>query len=175
MTTPTFTPATPVDHRDALLALNVEYLTWLSAAIDVHFGINSQAASGMTVTEYVSSVLDTICGESPPRGIFYLVEVEQQVAGMGGLRWLRPGVAEVKRVYVRPAYRGMRVGAAIVRRLLDDARAFGYERVKLDTAPFMYTAQKLYEGLGFVDCAPYEETEVPEMFHPSWRFMERSW
>jgi GNAT superfamily N-acetyltransferase len=129
----------------------------------------------MMVTEYVSSVLDTICGESPPRGIFYLVEVEQQLAGMGGLRWLRPGVAEVKRVYVRPGYHGTRVGAAIARRLLDDARAFGYERVKLDTAPFMYTAQKLYEGLGFVDCAPYEETEVPAVFQSMWRFLERIW
>jgi GNAT superfamily N-acetyltransferase len=175
MTTPTCTPANSVDHRDAVLALNVEYLTWLSAAIDAHFGVDSQAASGVTVTEYVSSVLDTICGESPPRGIFYLVEVEQQVVGMGGLRWLRPGVAEVKRVYVRPAYRGMRIGATIVKRLLDDARAFGYERVKLDTAPFMTAAQKLYEELGFIDCAPYEGTEVPEIFHPGWRFMERSW
>jgi GNAT superfamily N-acetyltransferase len=175
MTTPTFTPANPVEHREALLALNVEYLTWLSAAIDAHFGINSQAASGLTVTEYVSTVLDKICGESPPRGIFYLVEFAQHCAGMGGLCWLRPGVAEVKRLYVRPAYRGAQLGAAIAGRLLDDARAFGYERVKLDTAPFMHTAQKLYEGLGFVDCAPYEETEVPEMFLPSWRFMERRW
>jgi hypothetical protein len=66
MTTPTFTPVNPLEHHDALLALNVQYLTWLAAAIDAHFGINSQAASGMMVTEYVASVLDTICGESPP-------------------------------------------------------------------------------------------------------------
>jgi hypothetical protein len=106
MTTPIFTPANPVEHRDALIALNVEYLTWLAAAMDVHFGINSQSASGTTVADYVSTVLDKICGESSPRGVFYLIEVEQHLVGMGGLPWLRPAVAEVKRVYIRPAYRG---------------------------------------------------------------------
>jgi hypothetical protein len=63
----------------------------------------------------------------------------------------------------------------VVQHLLDDARAFGYACVKLDTAPFMHAAHKLYEGLGFVNCAPYEETEVPESFRPSWRFMEKCW
>jgi GNAT superfamily N-acetyltransferase len=175
MRTLIFTPANPVEHRDALIALNVEYLTSVAAAVDAHFGINSQAAMGTTVAEYVSTVLDKICGESPPRGIFYLIEVEQHLVGMGGLRWLRPAVAEVKRLYIRPTYRGARLGATVVQHLLDDARAFGYECVKLDTAPFMHTAHKLYQGLGFVDCAPYEETEVPESFRPSWRFMEKRW
>lgn len=175
MTTPIFTVANPVEHRDALIALNVEYLTWVAAAMDIYFGIDSQAASDTTVADYVSTVLDTICGESPPRGIFYLIEVEQHLVGMGGLRRLRPVVAEVKRLYIRPAYRGARLGAVVVQHLLDDARAFGYACVKLDTAPFMHAAHTLYERLGFVDCAPYEETEVPERFRASWRFMEKRW
>lgn len=93
---------------------------------------------------------------------------------MGGIRANRPGVAEIKRLYVRPAHRGVKLGAAILHRLLTDARTFGYERIQLDTAPFMHAAHNLYEAAGFVDCAPYEGVEAPESLHSSWRFMEKS-
>jgi GNAT superfamily N-acetyltransferase len=146
---PTFTPANPVTQRDALLAINVEYASWAATEMEAYFGINVQASIGMTVAEYVSSVLDTICGDPPPRGIFYLVELDHQLAGMGGIRYNRPGVAEIKRLYVRPAYRGAKLGATILQRLLADARTFGYERVQLDTGPFMHAALKLYEAAGF--------------------------
>jgi hypothetical protein len=161
-------PANPVAQRDALIAINVEYLSWVATAAETHFGITPQASIGMTIAEYVPTVLDTICGVSPPRGIFYLVELDQHLAGMGGFRWSCPSVAEIKRLYVP------KLGATILQRLLADARAFGYERVRLDTGPFMHAAQKLYEASGFVDCAPYEGTEVPDFLHPAWRFMEKS-
>jgi GNAT superfamily N-acetyltransferase len=174
MKTPTFTPANPVAHRNALIAINVEYLSWVAAEVETSFGITPQAAIGMTIAEYVPTVLDTICGDAPPRGIFYLVELDHHLAGLGGLRRSRPGVAEIKRLYVRPAQRGAKLGAIILQRLLADARALGYERVQLDTGPFMHAAHKLYESCGFVDCAPYEDTEVPNLLHSSWRFMEKS-
>jgi GNAT superfamily N-acetyltransferase len=174
MKTPIFTPANLGAQRDALIAINVEYLSWVAAEAETYFGITPQAAIGMTIAEYVPSVLDTICGDPPPHGIFYLVELDPDLAGMGGLRWSRPGVAEIKRLYVRPTHRGAKLGATIVQRLLADARTFGYERVQLDTGPFMHAAHKLYEAAGFVDCAPYEGTEVPVFLHPAWRFMERS-
>ena len=173
MTTPTFTPANPIDDRDALIAVNMEYLSWVAAEAETAFGITPERSTGMTLVAYVSSVLDSICGEPPPRGIFYLVERDYQLAGMGGLRWNSPGVAEIKRLYVRPAHRGAKLGAVIVQRLLADARAFGYRRVRLDTAPFMHAAYKLYQAFGFVDCAPYEGTEVPAFLHPTWHFMEK--
>jgi GNAT superfamily N-acetyltransferase len=174
VTEPTFTSANPVDHRDALIALNVEYVSWVAAEAESYFGISTQDAIGMTIAEYVPTVIDTICGDPPPRGIFYLVERDQHLAGMGGLRWSSPGVAEVKRVYVRPAYRGAKLGATILQRLLADARVFGYARVRLDTAPFMHAAHTLYTAAGFVDCAPYAGSEVPAFLHPKWRFMEKA-
>ena len=76
----------------------------------------------------------------------------------------------MKRVFVRPAGRGQRLGEAITRRLIADARAFGYRSVRLDTLPFMHTAQALYESLGFVDCAPYP-IEMPEAFRMHVRYM----
>ena len=97
------------------------------------------------------------------------------VAGMGGLRRVgnESALAEIKRVYVKPAFRGRQLGQAIMQRLMNDARGFGYQRVCLDSAPFMQTAQRLYEALGFIDCGAYEGTEVPVAMNASWRFMAR--
>src|SRR5512134_1931417 len=61
---------------------------------------------------------------------------------LGGLRWSSPGVAEIKRLYVRPADHGAKLGVTILQRLLADARGFGCEHVHLDTAPFMHLPSK---------------------------------
>jgi GNAT superfamily N-acetyltransferase len=170
---PTFIIANPVAHRDDLVALNIEYMSWLSTEGESYFGISAQDSLGMTIAEYVPTILNAVCGERPPRGVFYLVELGHQLVAMGGLRSHSPAVAEIKRVYVRPTHRKAKLGATIVQRLLADARAFGYERVKLDTAPFMHAAHRLYESAGFHDCAPYPESEVPTFLHAKWRFMEK--
>ncbi|OWW20930.1 GNAT family N-acetyltransferase [Noviherbaspirillum denitrificans] len=161
-------------HAVELIELNVEYLTWVFEGIGRHFGIPQSEVAGTPASEYAPAVIGQVCGDPPPRGIFYLIEVDGTLAGMGGLRFLHAGAAEIKRVYLRRQYRGMNLGAAIVERLLADAAAFGYRHVFLDTAPFMAAAHRLYENSGFTDCAPYEGTEVPPAFHARWRFMCRS-
>lgn len=172
MTPPTFTLADPATHRDALIELNLEYMAWVMAGIEKSFGIPQQQLLGMPLPDYIAGALGEVCGDAPPRGAFYLIEVDGRLAGMGGLRRLPDGAAEVKRVYVRPAHRGLKLGESALRRLLSDARAFGYQRVHLDTAPFMHSAHRLYEAMGFADCAAYEGTEVPPEMHHVWRFME---
>jgi ribosomal protein S18 acetylase RimI-like enzyme len=171
VTSPTFRSADPVADRQALLEINVEYVTWVFAEMEKAFGTPARDILGMEVADYVPTVIDKVCGDPPPRGVFYLVEDAGRVVAMGGLRRIDDGVAELKRVYVRPAGRGRRLGEAIVERLLADARSFGYRRVRLDTTPFMQAAQALYESLGFVDCAPYP-VEMPPAFQSQLRFME---
>lgn len=68
----------------------------------------------------------------------------------------------------------MKLGELMLNRLLADARAFGYQRVCLDTALFMKSAHRLHEANGFSDCPAYEGVEVPSEFHGRWRFMERA-
>ncbi|MEO8103147.1 MAG: GNAT family N-acetyltransferase [Betaproteobacteria bacterium] len=180
MTPFTFTLADPVVHRDALININIDYISWLATEIEKSFAISPQVLLGMGVPEYVASVIDKVCGDPPPHGAFYLIrvnnevekDVENDVAGMGGLRRMGDGVAEIKRIYVRPAFRGKNLGQSILERLLADAREFGYREIRLDTAPFMQSAQRLYEGAGFVDREPYEGVEVPPKLHAAWRFME---
>lgn len=174
MATFTFIPADPATHRDALLDLNIEYLNWVLPEFGKLTGMSPQETLGMEIPAYVHSVIDKVCGDPPPSGAFYLVESGGVLAGMGGLRRVRDGVAEVKRIYVRPAHRGQRLGQAILQRVMDDAKAFGYRHMWLDTAPFMQAAHRIYEQFGFVDRGPYAEVEAPEAFYPILRFMEKS-
>jgi GNAT superfamily N-acetyltransferase len=169
----TFTLASPLTHREAILEINVEYMAWVAEGIEKSFGLTPQALLGMAPADYVVSVIDKVCGEPPPRGAFYLVYVDGHLAGMGGLRPLGNGVAEIKRIYVRPAFRGLRLGESILQRLLADAQAFGYPHICLDSAPFMQSAHRIYAAAGFVDRGPYEGLEVPEVLHAGWSFMER--
>lgn len=169
-----FTPTDPVTHRPELIALNVEYMQWVLAGVEEAFGTPPQEVLGQSIADYVAAKIESVCGAPPPQGLFYLVRLDGQLAGMGGLRRLRDGVAELKRVYVRPTCRGARLGRTIVERLVQDARAFGYAELWLDSAPFMTAAHHLYEAAGFTDRAPYPETEVPPALRGRWRFMARS-
>ena len=174
MTTITFVPADPLTHRSILLDLNVEYMQWNSEQLQAMFGIRFKDVAGMEVPEYVASQIDKSCGDPPPNGCFYLVEYDGVVAGMGGLRRIFGDVSELKRIYVRPAFRGKQLGAAILQRVLADAKAFGFHSMRLDSGLFMHAAHKLYLANGFVDRAPYPEAEVGEVLHDRWRFMERA-
>jgi GNAT superfamily N-acetyltransferase len=168
-----FIVANAVSHRAELIELNIEYVSWVLSGIEDLFGVPADQVVGLPAAEYVPSVINKICGDSPPAGVFYLVQVDGQLAGMGGLRRLAPGLGEIKRMYFRPQFRGLRLGERTLHRLLADAKSFGYERLCLDTAPFMTAAHRLYENNGFADCGAYEGVEVPAAFHANWRFMER--
>ena len=97
---------------------------------------------------------------APPRGRLILALALGKPAGCVGLRPLFHRDAEMKRLYVRPAHRGSGLGRILARRVIDEARALGYETLKLDTLPQMKAAQRMYETLGFRDTAPYNDNPV---------------
>ena len=97
---------------------------------------------------------------APPRGRLYLALAGGKPVGCAALRPLFHRDAEMKRLYVRPAMRGSGLGRALALRIIEEARALGYEAVKLDTLPQMKAAQRLYEALGFRDTAPYNDNPV---------------
>lgn len=174
MNYPQFILADAALHRRQLVGLNIEYLGWVLDGFGKITGKSGVDMLGMDLASYVESTVNKVCGDAPPRGAFYLVELDGALAGMGGLRFVRNGVAEVKRIYVRPAFRGKRLGDAILQRILSDAKSYGYQRMVLDTAPFMQSAQRVYEQHGFLDRPPYDEVEAPKELHPYIRFMEKS-
>lgn len=119
-------------------------------------------------------LLAAVCRARPSEGAFFLLTMDGQAAAVGGWRLLDVGVAELKRLYVRPSLRGAGLGRRMLEHLLSDARSQGCRHVCLDTAPFMVSARRLYLDHGFVDCAAHEGTEVPAALHPHWHFMRRS-
>ena len=96
---------------------------------------------------------------APPRGALLLARVDGTVAGCCALRPLDSSdyvnAAEMKRLYIRPAFRGLGLGRQLAEAILDAARIAGYDRVLLDTLNEMEIARAMYEDLGFKEIPPY--------------------
>jgi putative acetyltransferase len=98
---------------------------------------------------------------APPDGRLLLVEYEGQLAGCVALHKLEPGICEMKRLYLRPQFRGKRLGSALADRVISEARAIGYQRMRLDTVePVMKDAVAMYRRLGFKDIDPYRANPI---------------
>ena len=93
---------------------------------------------------------------SAPEGRLYLARVDDAIAGCIALRPLESNVCEMKRLFVREEFRGLRIGRMLIEQLIDDAREIGYTAMRLDTfPPKMGKAVQLYESYGFREIEPY--------------------
>ncbi len=90
-----------------------------------------------------------------PFGRVLLASLDGAVIGCVALRQFDADTAEMKRLYVRPAGRGMQVGRRLAETICELARTQGYRRIRLDTMPAMTAAQQLYRSLGFMPVAAY--------------------
>ena len=96
-----------------------------------------------------------------PHGRLLLARAGAVAAGCVGLRRLAPEMAEIKRLDVRPAYRGTKLGRRLAEAVIVSAREAGCRRVLLDTLPKMREAMSLYRSLGFRETAPYLTEPTP--------------
>ncbi len=123
-----------------------EYAEWV--AVDLSFQGFAEELAGLP-GRYVE-----------PEGILLLCRVDGSAAGCIAVRAWQAGACEMKRLYVRAAYRGRGCGVFLAERAIEWARKAGYARMVLDTLPSMATAQQLYERLGFRDIPPYRFNPV---------------
>jgi len=93
---------------------------------------------------------------APPQGRLLLGEYDSQVAGCVALHRLEAGICEMKRLYLRPQFRGKGLGRVLADRIIAEGRQIGYERMRLDTVePVMKDAVEMYRRLGFKEIAAY--------------------
>ena len=147
-------PRTPSDH-DAIKALFREY------AESLGFSLAYQ--------DFDKELADFPGKYAAPDGALLLARVGDEAAGTVALRKLDTGICEMKRLYVKPAFRGRRTadGRSIGRALAEDivaiGRERGYQRLRLDTiGGKMRQALSLYRSMGFVEIPPYYASPIPD-------------
>ncbi len=159
-------------HRAEFVKMNISYLNWIRDVYLKKFGLDMLDVVG-SIEDYVQNSLPMLESLVPPQSIIYLVIFDDVIAGMGGLRKLTEDVVEVKRMYVKPEFRGKGLGKSLLDKLLETAKNCGYSKVCLDTGVFMKAAQKVYRSAGFYDIEEYPESEVPKEVRHNWIYMEK--
>lgn len=141
------------DDLEVVRALFKEYA--LSLGIDLDFQDFDRELAGLPG------------GYAPPAGRLILARQEEQVLGFVGLRKFSGKICEMKRLYVRPGFRGKGIGRGLARAVIAEAREIGYRRMRLDTLPWMDGAIALYRSLGFKEIESYRHNPIEGA-----RFME---
>ncbi|HEX3822756.1 MAG TPA: GNAT family N-acetyltransferase [Candidatus Sulfotelmatobacter sp.] len=140
-----------------------------------------QAISGVQIAqarelflEYAQSLGFSLCfqnfdqelaelpgGYAPPDGRLLLAEYDGELAGCVAFHKLEPLICEMKRLYVRPQFRGKGLGRILIDRVIAEARQIGYRRMRLDTVePVMKDAVAMYRKMGFREIAPYRDSPM---------------
>jgi putative acetyltransferase len=133
--------------------------TELTAAADIFREYAAGLGVALCFQDFDAELADLPGDYAPPRGALLLAKVDGSVAGCCALRPLDSSdyvnSAEMKRLYVRPAFRGLGLGRQLADAVLDTARIAGYGSVLLDTLDDMEIARAMYEELGFKEIPPY--------------------
>jgi putative acetyltransferase len=136
------------DRKDCETAksLIVEY----TASLDINFDF-----------QHLHRELQEFPGHyAPPRGRVLLAKSGNQIAGCVCFRHLTNDVCEMKRLYVKPEYRGQAIGKRLALAVIREAKTIGYHCMRLDTLPTMSAAKALYQTLGFTRIEPYYDNPV---------------
>ena len=105
---------------------------------------------------------------APPEGSMRVAYVDGKPAGCLAIRKIGEGICEMKRFYVSPNYRGLKIGRKLSEAITEDAEAIGYCIIRLDTHPWMHAAQHIYLSMGFKEIDAYNDNPTPGI-----RFFEK--
>ena len=170
-------------HKSPLVEMNEEYLSWIAREMKRNYDLDifnvgsiiqdNNIERQALIREYAKMSIEKLTSYMPPEGIYYILQIDKKIAGMGALRKMKMDIGEVKRMYIRPEYRGKGFGKALLQQILRKAKEFGMSTVRLETGKFMTTAQYIYKEVGFREIDEYPEIETPPPFRPYYLFMEK--
>ena len=122
-------------------------------------------AKYLKLQDYDSELENLDIKYGPPKGRLYLATVEGEVAGCIALKYIDEKTCELKRLYVKPEFRGNKIADALVDQIIDDAKKIGYKKIQLDTLPFLKSAIHLYERYGFYEILPYNNSPMKKSLY----------
>ena len=139
------------DEREDILALFTEYTDMLIES-------NPGFAEYLAIQNYDAEIADLRSKYGEPYGRLYIARDDGNAVGCVAMkRHDDDNAGELKRLYVRPEYRGRGYARILAEQILADAKSIGYEAVYLDTLPGLKAAKHLYDTMGFTVCEPYNE------------------
>jgi GNAT superfamily N-acetyltransferase len=146
--------------------LEFEYFTWVNTQLHAEFQIT------LDIEKMITNDLENLEMYFPPTGGLFLAEQDRTLIGMIFLTQLREGVGQIRRMYVRDAYRRRGIARALFKTAIEHARDIGYSSLVLESPMSWTGAHALYHALGFEAVEMYPESEVPEHLRKYWVFMQ---
>lgn len=141
------------DYKDEIGELFSEYTNMLIAE-------NPSFKKYLDIQNYDDEIENLEQKYGMPDGRLYVVYFNGQLAGCIGLRNIDNENCEMKRLYVRPEFRGNHIGDHLIKKIIDDAKEIGYKSMLLDTFPFLESAIHLYKNFGFYEISSYNESPM---------------
>ena len=125
----------------------------------------------LDVEHEVNFTMNNLDKFAEPDGRLLLVEVDGEIAGTISLRKIREDAGEIKRMYVKPKFRGKKLGNLMVEKVISISEENGFSKLFLDTSLFMSSAVSLYKKYGFKEIDSYQECIVSKELWDNWIFM----
>ncbi len=154
--------ATTDEHIRQVRALFADYFEFLRTDIDNYL---DDLESVTPLSGYTEEMANLPGRYAPPDGRLLLAQVDGEPAGCVAFYKFGDGVAELKRLWARPKFRGMKVGRRLVESLIEEARQIGYTSILLSTVDKLTEAQSLYASLGWQLTEPYFDGPEEMMAH----------
>jgi len=148
-------------HNPGLQALQVESPEQIAAIRELFLEYAQSLGFSLCFQSFDKELAELPGDYAAPEGRLLLATCEGQSAGCVALHKLDHEICEMKRLYVRPEFRGKGLGKILAERIIGEAHQIGYKQLRLDTVePLMRTAVKMYRTLGFREIAPYRPNPI---------------
>ena len=153
-------------HLGPIRLILTEYMKFIANEI-----IKPPWQFNVDIEHEVDFTMNNLDKFAEPDGRLLLVEVDGEIAGTISLRKIRRDCGEIKRMYIKPEFRGKKLGNLMIEKVISISEENGFSKLFLDTSLFMSSAVSLYKKFGFKETDSYPECIVPKELWDKWIFM----